>query len=200
LLNHSRRTIGLLILISLVSCWSCSRKAQVQAPVKRNDSGATSSAGGVPPAVTPSVIPPQPAPLEPAPLPTTVAKTSSYDLGELNFQVGNYKKAAEAYESFLRNNPKAGHRDTALFHLGLSRALARDSERDWHQAEMAFKKLLSEFPTSRYNAQAEFILGLHAQIERLRSGVKEREDRIKRLSEELQKLKDIDMQRRPARP
>jgi methyl-accepting chemotaxis protein len=47
---------------------------------------------------------------------------------------------------------------------------------------------------------AELILGLQAQIEKLKSDVKERDDRIKRLSDELQKLKDIDMQHRPTRP
>jgi tetratricopeptide (TPR) repeat protein len=200
LLEYSRQTIVLLILVSLVTCWGCSRKVQVQAPAQRGSSGAGSSSEAAPEAVTPSVIPPPPAPLEPAPLPTTIAKTSSYELCELNFQVGNYTKAAAACESFLRNNPKAAHRDTAWFHLGLSRALARDSGRDWNKAELAFKRLLSEFPKSQYNAQAEFILGLQAQIEKLKSDVKEREDRIKRLSEELQKLKDIDMQRRPTRP
>ena len=133
-------------------------------------------------------------------MPKTITKTSSYDLAELNFQIGNFTKAAQAYESFLRANPKGKHRDVALFHLGLSRTLARDSGRDWYLAEAAFKKLLSEFPTSLYRAQAEFILGQQAQIEKLRSDMKERDDRIKRLNDELQKLKDIDMQRRPTRP
>ena len=196
--NHSTRIIVLLILVFLGMCWGCSKKMQVQAPAQ--PASGTKPPEAVPPAVTPSVIPAQPAPLEPAPLPTTIAKTSSYELGELNFQVGHYSKAAEAYETFLRNNPKARNRETALFHLGLSRALAHDSGHDWHQAEMAFKRLLTEFPASPYNAQAEFILGLQAQIEKLKSDVKDREDRIKRLSDELQKLKDIDMQRRPTHP
>jgi hypothetical protein len=34
----------------------------------------------------------------------------------------------------------------------------------------------------------------------MRSDNKEKEARIKQLSDELQKLKDIDMQRRPSRP
>jgi hypothetical protein len=199
-LSRSRRTIVLLILFYFVGFWGCSRKTHVQAPARPENAGTHPGAEAVPPAVTPSVTPPQPAPPKPAPLSTTIAKTSSYEFGELNFQVGNYTKAAESYESFLRANPRGKHRDTALFHLGLSRALARDSGRDWHLAEAAFRKLLSEFPTSEYKAQAEFILGQQAQIERLRSDVKERDDRIKRLSDELQKLKDIDMQRRPTRP
>jgi len=53
---------------------------------------------------------------------------------------------------------------------------------------------------NQYKSQAEFILMLQAQIEALKSDVKKREMRIKQLSEELQKLKEIDMQRRPSRP
>ena len=44
------------------------------------------------------------------------------------------------------------------------------------------------------------ILGLQGQIEKLRVDIKERDERIRRLSEELRKLKAIDMQRRPSRP
>jgi outer membrane protein assembly factor BamD (BamD/ComL family) len=117
----------------------------------------------------------------------------------MNFQIGNYAKAIKAFESYLTANPKAKNRDKALYHLGLSRALASGPLKDMRQAEIALKRLISEFPTSQYRNQAEFILGIQAQIERLRQDVKERDERIKQLSEELQALKEIDMQRRPSR-
>jgi len=154
-----------------------------------------------PPAVTPPVVTaPKPAPAEPAPPPKAVAAPSALDVGELNFQAGNYGQAIRSFEDFLSANPKSKNRDQALFHLGLSHALANDTSRDMRQAEAVLKRLITEFPNSPYKNQAEFILGLQAQIEKLRSDVKDREDKIKRLSEELQKLKEIDLQRRPSHP
>ena len=75
-----------------------------------------------------------------------------------------------------------------------------DSNRDLRKAEAVFRQLIAEFPSSHYKSQAEFILGLQVQIDKLRSDVKERDDRIKKLSEELKVLKEIDLQRRPSRP
>ena len=68
------------------------------------------------------------------------------------------------------------------------------------QAEADFKNLMARFPESPYRPQAEFILSMQAQIDRLKSDVKERDSKIHELTEELQKLKAIDMQRRPSRP
>jgi TolA-binding protein len=140
-------------------------------------------------------VPSQPATLEPVPLKKTITTQSNFDLGEMNFQIGNYGRAANYYEAFLKDSPKAKDRDRALYYLGLARAITLDSGR----AETAFKRLISEFPKSQYKNPAEYILGLQAKIEGLRTEMKDRDEKIKRLSEELQKLKDIDMQRRPSR-
>ncbi len=113
----------------------------------------------------------------------------------MNFQAGKYVEAAKSYEAFLGEDPKARDRDKALYYLGLARALTSDSSR----AEAAFKRLISQFPRSQYKSPAQFILNLQEQIEKLKLEVKDLDDKVKRLSEELQKLKDIDMQRRPSR-
>jgi tetratricopeptide (TPR) repeat protein len=149
---------------------------------------------------TPAPLPPRPAELEPAPLPKTIAAPNSFDLGEMNFQLGKYPQAAGFYQELLQSNPESPLRDTALFHLGLSLGLGNDSSRDLQQSQAALKRLISESPNSPYRSQAELILRLQAQIEKLRADTKERDERIKRLSEELQKLKDIDLQRKPSRP
>ncbi len=182
----------------LLMLTGCHKKRAVVVPLPPPPVAAEDTA---PPAVTPRVpTPPTPAPLEPAPLPKTITALSNFEVGEMNFQAGNYRLAARSFEAYLNANPKSKNRDQALFHLGLSRMLANDSSRDMHQAEAAFKRLINEFPTSPHKSEAEFILGLQAQIERLKSDVKERDDKIKRLSEELQKLKEIDLQRKPSRP
>jgi hypothetical protein len=160
-----------------------------------------------PPAIIPPELPPTGSPPEIVPAPEPATPPSTFEVGETNFEKGRYAEAAKAFEAYLKSNPKFINRDRALFHLAMSRALASDSNRDLRQAELAFKRLLAEFPSSPYTSQAKFILGLQAQIDRLKTDVKDREERLKRLTEELQrlteelqKLKEIDMQRKPSRP
>jgi tetratricopeptide (TPR) repeat protein len=187
-----------ILALALLASWSCKRKAAVSPsiPAKPPESVETKPA---PAAITPPAIPPVKASLELAPLDKTITTPTSFDLGEMSFQLGNYAKAAKYYEAFLNAFPKTQGRDTALYHLALCRALATDSSRDLNQTEAALRKLISEHPESRLKDQAVFILGLIGQAEKLRTEVKERDEKNKRLSEELQKLKDIDMQRRPSR-
>jgi tetratricopeptide (TPR) repeat protein len=178
-----------ILAFALLICWSCHRKTAVSPPIPTKIPETAKIEP--PPAITPPTIPPVqeplPKPIPPAqePLPKPITTPSRFDLGEKSFQLGNYAKAAKYYEAFLNAFPKAKNRDTALYHLALCRALASDSSRDLNQTEAALKKLISEYPKSRLKDQAEFILGLISQTEKL--------------SEELQKLKDIDMQRRPSR-
>ncbi len=182
------------VILFLLLPWGCHKKPAAPVPVPARSSPP-------PPAVTPpATIPPKPAQLEPAPLATTVTAPTNLNLGEMNFQLGNYSQAIRLLETFLQENPKSGNRDKALFYLGFSRFLANDPDRDARQAEAALNRLLSEHPNSQFRGPAEFILGLGAQIEKLRSDIRDRDEKIKRLSEELQKLKEIDLQRRPSRP
>jgi len=195
-----RRIIYLVSLVLLFS-WGCHKKSTVISPVVPPVKPPITTSATPPPAVTPPMpAPPKPAPLEPALIPAKITIPSSLDLGEMNFQTGKYTQAAKFYDDFLTIDPKPEKRDLALFHLGLSRALANDSSRDTRLAEAAFKRLISECPTSPYRSQAEYILGLQQQVDKMRSDLKDREERLKKLSEELQKLKEIDLQRRPSRP
>ena len=61
------------------------------------------------------------------------------------------------------------------------------------------QQLVSLFPESPYRPEAEFLLRLQGEIERLRSDLSNREARIRQLTQELERLKQIDMQRRPSR-
>jgi len=188
--------LALACLLPLFS--GCGRKAAapaaVPAPSVPMDPVATA-----PQAITPA-IPPQPAPVAPVIAPKVAAPPSNLSLGEANFQSRNYSKAARSFEDYLKENPEAPDRDVILFRAGLSFALAEGSGRNMRRAEEVFKRLAVEFPESPYTGPAEFILGLQSQVESLKSDIKEKEARIKLLSEELQKLKEIDLQRRPSRP
>jgi tetratricopeptide (TPR) repeat protein len=192
-----KKRIFPLIFLALLMSWGCFRKSSVKIP---SASGAVKSKPAPPPAVTPPVIVRKPVPLEPTPLPKTITTPGNLQLGELYFQVGKYSQAAKALEAGIRSNPDTKDLDLFMFHLGLSRALEDDSGRDFHRAEAVFKRLISDFPGSIYKDQAQLILELRAQIDKLNGDISERDERIKKLSKELQVLKDIDLQRRPSRP
>ncbi len=180
-IHYRSLILNSILLFALLISWSCRRKTTATTPVAK----------------TPEIIKAEEAPPAIIPLATAASKTNSFDLGEMNFQIGDYGKAIKFYQTFLNAYPKSEDRDRALYHMGLAGALG--STRDLNLTEAAFKKLIAEFPNSQYKVQAELILGLQAQIEKIRVEVKDRDEKVKRLSEELQKLKDIDMQRRPTR-
>jgi hypothetical protein len=190
------------IALSLLLSASLGCHKKISVPISNpQQTSASPPVESAPQAITPTVIPPvKPEPVEPSPAPIAVAAPSSLDMGSTSFRAGDYIKAARSFEDYLKTDSKSENRDIALFYLGLSRALSNNANRNMRRAEDALKRLIVEFPTSQYKGPAEFILGLQAQIENLQSDLKEKELKIKQLSEELQKLKEIDMQRRPSRP
>jgi TolA-binding protein len=183
----------------LLSLAGCHRKAPV--PAAPTPAAAPAAAPVVPQA--PEAIipePPEPAPEEtPAPEPGEAAEPTLLEVGTAQFQAGDYALASQSLEAFLLEHPKSPDREHALYLLGLSRAVAQDSGRDLVQAEAALRRLIAEFPQSAYRRQAEYVLRLHARIERLTAEAGEREERIRRLEEELERLKAIDLGRKPGR-
>jgi hypothetical protein len=190
--------LALAFLLPLFS--GCRKKVAAPNAVPARNS-AKLPADSAPPAITPAIPTLSvPEPVEPAISPIVAAAPNSLDLGEAGFQARNYVKAARSFEDYLRAHPGAANRDVVLFRLGLSLAMTDSSGRNMRRAEEVLKRLVAEFPDSPYRGPAEFILGIQSQVESLKEDVKEKEARIKLLSEELQKLKEIDLQRRPSRP
>jgi hypothetical protein len=154
-----------------------------------------------PKAITPEIpVIPVPKLVTPPTIPKATAPPNSFDLGEASFRARKYANAARSYEAYLQKNPEASDLDLALFHLGLSLALANTSAKNMSQAEQTLKRLVTEFPGSPYREPAEAILQLQSQVEKLKTDLREKDAKFKLLSEELQKLKDIDLQRRPSAP
>jgi tetratricopeptide (TPR) repeat protein len=146
--------------------------------------------------------PPGPSPTpQPAPIPDTIPSLPStggyFDLGEKYFQVGDYPRAAKAYETYLRSSVSLANQDQALFRLALTRFFPGSPVRDIPQALNLFRLLVKSFPQSAFRPQAQMIITMQAEIDRMRVDVGKRDERIQELTRELEKLKQIDMQRRP---
>ncbi len=134
------------------------------------------------------------------PRPAVPTSPSNYQLGERYFDTVDYAKAAEAYEEYLRADPSGPNQDRVLFRLGLAYSLPESPARDLPRAIRTFRRLIASFPQSPYKGEADLILALQAAADKLRVDVRERDDRIRALNNELEQLKRIDMQRRPPRP
>jgi hypothetical protein len=196
---------ALVLAFLLTGLSGCRKKAA--APAAVTPAAAPAEKSSQPPvepppqAITPNIsVPPVSAPVETVNVPKAKPAPSSFEMGETNFKARNYAKAIKYYEDHLKANPDSPNNDAALFHLGLSLALTDNSGKNMRRSQDALKRLIAEFPQSPHKGPAEFILDLQSQVESLKADVAEKEAKIKLLSEELQKLKEIDLQRRPSRP
>ena len=123
------------------------------------------------------------------PLPGTIEREQA----DKAFVGGSYDEAIRGYEFFLMASPD-GHRDEVMFRLGLSYML-RNSDSDWRRASTILKDLVKEYPGSFLKAPASLILTLRSQAEELAGDIRAREQAMKQLSVELERLKRIDADR-----
>ena len=126
----------------------------------------------------------------------SVPLVPALDQADRAFASGNYDEAARAYDDYLHLTPSGSQRDQALFHLGLTYALRPAPSADWSRAATTFKQLTDEFPNSPFKAPANLILSLHSEVDQLNTDNKQRDQRIKQLTTELDRLKKIDADRR----
>jgi len=121
------------------------------------------------------------------------------DLGDRSFAAGDYPAAAEAYRIYLRENPAAPNRDRALFYVALVHALPGSPLNDPMRAGALLRELRESYPQSPFRPQADLLLQLHEEAERLRLQLQKederlrselalREDRIGTLSQEVERL------------
>ena len=152
-----------------------------------------------------TALPPAPAPVPtPAPAPTSAPapppapapspETLAFDEAQLAFNAGSYEEACRAFESYLRLSPAGSQRDQALFRLGLGYVLR--SPADWQRASEALHQIVEGFPASPFKAPANLILTLHSEVGQLYATTQQRDQRIKQLTTELDRLKRIDADRR----
>ncbi len=119
--------------------------------------------------------------------------------GEASFRNGNYADAIQSYEQYLRDDPVTQYKDVARYKLGLAYALTCSSPECRKRSSDQFRRLVSQFPQSPYSVQAQYILSLQNDLEKLRQDAKTNDEKIKKLTEELDRLKAIDLERQPTR-
>jgi TolA-binding protein len=112
------------------------------------------------------------------------------------FQASDFARAITCYEDYLRLAPAGNQRDHALFQLGLIFALPGHAQHDWMRATQHFTRLATEHPTSSFTAPAKVILELRSEVTNLAQDAEQLNQRNRQLSTELERLKQIDSQRR----
>ncbi len=133
-----------------------------------------------------------------APSPASAALLR-YESAEKSFGAGDYAAAARAYQTYLQAGVP-DNRDRALFRAGIAYALAGDAGDNAAQSRAMFQQLATQFPGSTYTAPANLILRLETQIDKLSDDLNDQQAKVKLLAEELRRLKDIDLHRKPTRP
>ena len=138
-----------------------------------------------------AVAPPAPAPA-PA-LPSSAVP--GLEQADRAFVSGNYEEAGREYETYLQLSPSGAQRDQALFRLGLTFTLRANPGPDWNRAAAVFRQLADEYPNSAFKPSANLILSLHSELDQINAETKQRDQRIRQLSVELERLKKIDSER-----
>lgn len=191
-----RRSVSAIAALLIVMSWGCHKKVTVKPPPMVPDTPAPQTEKvslpkkAPPPAKT--VLPPPPA--------VSTPPLSRLERGDVYFRQGKYPEAVRIYEAYLKSNPKGESADKALFNLGMCHALSSGSDKNLPGAKTTLNRLLTEYPESGYRSQAELIISLITQVEQLNLDVVEKDSRIQKLEVELNRLKEIDLKRRPSRP
>ncbi len=123
--------------------------------------------------------------------------------GEASFQAGKYAESINFYEKYIQEDAVTQYRDVALFKLGLCYTLtcstAECRAKSMEKSQEQFRRLVSQFPKSPYAAEARSVLALQNDIGQLRADVKTQDEKIKKLTDELDRLKKIDLERKTTR-
>ncbi len=186
-----------IVILGLSLLTGACRKAPVRPPAAPPPAPPVSAAP--PPIPVPEVWPELPLPPSRLPAPPEPPIPKNFRDGEASFQSGRYPEAIRFYERFIREDAITQYKDVAMFRLAMSQALVCPVPECRAKTMDQFKRLLAQFPKSPYSAEARFLLSMQAEIEKMKSDVKSRDDRIKKLTDELERLKKIDLERRPPR-
>jgi len=127
-------------------------------------------------------------------------------LGEGYFESGDYPNAIKSFNTYLQDRAGAPDADRALFRLALAYGVAEGPAQDLPKGMQLFQQLVKQYPASPFKPPAVLLLRLQDDVTKLKADltrrdadVTKRDEKVKELAKELEKLKEIDMRRRPTR-
>lgn len=121
----------------------------------------------------------------------TAPRADSLQQGDAHFFAGHYEEAADAYTTFLHQNPYGKHRDRAIFRLAMCQAIEESAIFDLKEATTQFNRLRECCKNSLYTRQAEVVLGFHDSIEPLKTRLSNQEKEIRDLKDQLKKQIEV---------
>ncbi len=141
----------------------------------------------LPPPMPPSLPPVEEAPPPPPPEP---------DKGDESFENGLYQEAALAYEADLQTDASQGGPER-LIRLAIAYQLGPEPEAKRDRVVQLLKAAIEAKPDGPLVGVAESMLALLERNRSLQQDSAQKDRRIRQLSEELERLKQIDLRRRP---
>lgn len=139
--------------------------------------------------------------LDPAPGPAA-QPTSLLERAEERFEAGDYREAESLFVRYLESgsmNPD-GQTDRALWGLAMVNLLPESPIRDRDRAMVALDRLVLAHGGTVRGAQARWVRSLLQELEEIRTHVDQQEQLLRQLTETVEQLRRIDLNRRPPRP
>lgn len=123
------------------------------------------------------------------------------DEAEIHFAEGRYRTAATLFERYLEEGRRPGngegHADRALWGLAMLHLLPESPLHDRDEAMGVLDRLVEDHRESMWGMQARWVRGLMEELDEVRGQVVQQEDLLRQLTETVEQLRRIDLNRRP---
>lgn len=190
-MRTERSLIFVFLLIAFAMLPACQKKVRSAAPP-------------FPPAPEPEIVSP-PKPVEesvvPIPLPPPVATPTApsrprllIEEADILFEQGQYVEAARRYQIMMEDE-SSPQPERTKFRLGMIYLLPQTGLHDLRKATGILSEVARDYANTPWGLLARHVLSLDREVQALRSERKVKDDRIKLLTTEIEKLKRIDLER-----
>ncbi len=122
---------------------------------------------------------------------------SAAQLADRHYALGEFTEAARAYEEALNEGTGEAPRGALVFRLAMSYMSLEPGLEGQKRALQLLRRELPQPAPASQDVQASLLLDLLESLERLRASLGNSEREARRLAGELEKLRDIDLKRRP---
>lgn len=115
--------------------------------------------------------------------------------GDALYAQSRYEEAERAYSSHLSTRPDDPRNDRVLLRQALIFLVYGAPERDEERGEGSLRELATRFPASPLREAADYVLALRSEVRSLRGDSARSAQRARRLEEQMEALKRIDLER-----